>query len=151
MLLYIILAVVLALAAIGLFIFLSLRYKPTLLLPVTNLLFKSKRVKTAAQGQMAKQMAANPEMLEEALSGQVSKEQMKQINNVFGNRTEADREKMLSTMMEAAESGRTLKASDLARTAPLTGDEARARNIRKSANRSKSKAARKQRKRQRKR
>jgi len=119
-------------------------------MPLTNLLFRSKKLRKAAENKMATQLADDPELLEEMAGEHLSKEQLKQFNQVMGQRTEGDRRQLIETIFEKANSGQQLNPQDLARSAPLTGDEARSKNKRKSKTRNKSKAARRQRKQQRK-
>lgn len=138
------LAVVILLAA-ALIVF--ARRNPERFTPVIRLLMRSGRIRRAAEQQMVSELAADPQLLEEAMSRQVGKSQARQAAKMLGHRSEAEREELLGTLFEKAEAGESITLEDLARKHPRTADEARARAKRKDQARAKRKAAKRQKRR----
>lgn len=110
-------------------------------------LMRSRKFREVAGKKMVSELAADPELLEKAMGEQVGKTQARQVAKVLGNRSESEREELLGTLFEKAESGEQITLEDLARKRPRTAEEARARSKKKDAARAKRKAAKRQKRR----
>jgi hypothetical protein len=120
---------------------------PKLFGPLVKLFMRSKRVREASEQMAVKEIAKDPEKLEEMVAQVGGRDAARKMDKMMQGRSEKEREEMLSSLMEKAQSGQPLTQQDLAWSGPKSPDQARAQAKKKAKERAKKKAARRQRKR----